>query len=377
MSASGSDISGITIPKTIETRFGVELEMCVKADALCIAAGDPEVDIIRISFKEKFELFYKSIIRESRSFEYVKNKYKYIGIQTDSGYYIYDMNKPIKTDENPKRATSELEISYFSDYTIPFLMEDFTIVCGDSGSNSERVKASLPLDSKSISFECITPILSFTGETTREKINTVLRPLLELFGLEKPGCIIMNYSMGFHVNTSLYDKTADKYFKIGTQPFLGKLLKNYITKEREIYSTVRKMRPINIKSTNNYSAFWAQPLYKNFNKKKREESTKSNNNIRHNMTNISYISRRQRAIKHKRDYLLEFRLFESSSDIETLISDTEIAIKLIQDTYKQMKKDGIEIPLDEEYYGGGKKYRKTQKKSHKKFERKYRHTKRR
>ena len=72
--------SGIVVPNQIETRFGVELEMCVNADALCLNYVGSEVDLSKIHFKDKFELFYKNIIRKSSSFEYVRDKYTYIGI---------------------------------------------------------------------------------------------------------------------------------------------------------------------------------------------------------------------------------------------------------------------------------------------------------
>ena len=36
MANNDSNTSGIVVPDEIETRFGVELEMCVKADTLCL-----------------------------------------------------------------------------------------------------------------------------------------------------------------------------------------------------------------------------------------------------------------------------------------------------------------------------------------------------
>ena len=149
------------------------------------------------------------------------------------------------------------------------------------------------------------------------------------------------------------------------------------------------MRPVHQKNNKYYSSFWAQPLYKNFNKRKSNEPTKSNNNIRNNMTKKDYIDRKQRALKYKSDSLLEFRLFESSSDITKLLQYTGIAIELLHRTYRQMVKAGEEIPLEPlkvnmfpklkvKTHGGNKyskKYRKTQKKF-RKFERKTRNTKR-
>jgi len=409
-----SDTSGIVIPDEIETRFGVELEMCVNADALCLNYVGSEMDLVRIPFKDKFELFYKNIILKSSSFEYVKNKYTYIGIKSETGYYLYNMFTPFEADGvtvKSEEAEAGSKIHYFSDYSIPIFEQDCTIICGDAGSAKEWKKAGLipknwdqagllpeewdkerlPKDLISMNFECITPILSFTGQSSDDKINNVLHPFLVLFGLEKPECIIINYSMGFHVNTSLYNTTEKRYITIGTQPFLGKLLKNYIAEERDLYSEVRTMRPhkINNNNNNNYISFWAQPLYKNFNRIKGKEPTKSNNNIRESMTNKSYIEQKQRALKYKSDSLLEFRLFGSSSNITTLSQYTAFAIELLHKTYRQMVKAGEEIPLEslkvnmfprpKEKTNGGTKYSKKYRKTHKKFrkfERKTRHTKR-
>ena len=70
MANNDSNTSGIVVPDEIETRFGVELEMCVKADALCLNYVVSEMDLVRIPFKDKFELFYKNIILKSSSFEF-------------------------------------------------------------------------------------------------------------------------------------------------------------------------------------------------------------------------------------------------------------------------------------------------------------------
>ena len=414
MANNDSDTSGIVVPDEIETRFGVELEMCVKADALCLNYVGSEVDLSRIPFKEKFELFYKNIILKSSSFEYVKNKYTYIGIKSESGYYLYNMFTPFEADGvTVKSEIAGSKIHYFKDYSIPIIEQDWTIICGDAGSSKEWKKAGLipknwdqagllpgewdkehlPKDLISMNFECITPILSFTGQSSDDKINNVLHPFLVLFGLEKPECIIINYSMGFHVNTSLYNTTEKRYITIGTPPFLGKLLKNYITQERGIYSLVRNMRPQKINNNNknnnnNYISFWAQPLYKNFNRIKGKKPTKSNNNIQESMTNKAYIDRKERALKYKSDTLLEFRLFGSSSNITTLLQYTAFAIELLHRTYRQMVKAGEEIPLEplkvniaraKVKTNGGNKYSKKYRKTHKKFrkfEQKIRHTKR-
>ena len=414
MANNDSDTSGIVVPDEIETRFGVELEMCVKADALCLNYVGSEMDLVRIPFKDKFELFYKNIILKTRSFEYVKNKYRYIGIKSETGYYLYNMFTPFEADGvTVKSEEASSKLHYFNDYSIPIFEQDCTIICGDAGSAKEWKKAGLipknwdqagllpeewdkerlPKDLISMNFECITPILSFTGQSSDDKINNVLHPFLVLFGLEKPECIIINYSMGFHVNTSLYDTTEKRYITIGTPPFLRKLLKNYITQERGIYSLVRNMRPQKINNNNknnnnNYISFWAQPLYKNFNRIKGKKPTKSNNNIRESMTNKAYIDRKERALKYKSDTLLEFRLFGSSSNITTLLEYTAFAIELLHRTYRQMVKAGEEIPLEplkvniarpKVKTNGGNKYSKKHRKTYKKFrkfEQKIRHTKR-
>lgn len=379
----------INLPENIETRFGVELEICVKANEDCANFENNIEDLSVIELKDKFELYYKNIILRSRTFEEVRDKYKYIGLKTDYGYFLYDMFTPFEADgttvkSEPARGDIH-KLKYFLDFSIPIVMDDITIICGDSGSPEEQINAGLPTK-KSMNFECITPVLSFNGTMTADKIRALLAPLLELFGVRnpedpdfstKPECLIINYSMGYHVNTSLYDTINKQYLKIGVPPFINKLLKNYIAEERELYSLVRSMRPKSKMGNKNYTTTWALPLYKNFNlRKATTHSNKNNNAIINSMTNkYTYLSSKARALKYKTDYLMEFRLFESSPYMIRLLFSTEIAIELLHKTYKQCIVQGIDIPLvpkaiqllplKEKQDGGRKRLRKTQKIEHK------------
>lgn len=385
----------INIPEHIETRFGVELEICANANEECLDFKNNASKLPFKDLKEKFDLFFKNIILKSRTYNEVRDKYTYIGLNTGSEYYLYNMFTPFEADGTTIKSelvkSNEEKINYFFDFKIPIVMDDVTIICGDSGAPEEQINAYLPTK-KSINFECITPVLSFRGTMTKEKLNKVLTPLLELFGVKnpenpdyskQPDCLIINYSMGFHVNTSLYDTINKQFLKIAVPPFLNKLLKMYIEEERELYSTVRSMRPKSKRNVENYTTTWAYPLYKNFNRRKNTtNSNKTNNAIIDLMTDRLYMDQKTRALKYKTDYLLEFRLFESSSDLLRLLLCTEIAIELLHKTYKQCIVQGIEIPLEPKTIqtlpikfkqdGGKKKLRKTQK-----IERKRRHTKKR
>jgi hypothetical protein len=385
----------INIPEHIETRFGVELEICANANEDCLDFKNTANKLPFLDFKDKFELFFKNIILKSRTYNEVRDKYTYIGLNTGYGYYLYNMFTPFEKNGTTIKSESvnpgSDKIKYFFDFKIPIIMDDVTIICGDSGAPEEQSNANLPTK-KSINFECITPVLSFRGTMTKEKLKSTLNPLLELFGVKnpddlnystKPDCLIINYSMGFHVNTSLYDTINKQFLKIAVPPFLNRLLKNYIQEERELYSAVRSMRPISKRNLENYTTTWAYPLYKNLNRRKNTtNSNKTNNAIINLMTNKLYMDQKSRALKYKTDYLLEFRLFESSSNLLRLLLYTEIAIELLHKTYKQCVVQGIEIPLEPKEIqtlpikfkqdGGKKKLRKM-----KKFEHKRHYTKKR
>lgn len=350
----------------IETRFGVELEVCVKLDSNCIHSVTENLSAINyfnnvntntgLNFKKKFEYFLKSMIVSSPTFEFIKANYQYFAVESGMSIYLYDMNDLFKEDMTTlksveykrsskfKTATTTEASKPFTDkefwkmmgeYKLPLFMEDTTIVCGDSLSN-EKPQGFID-DSLSFSFECITPVLSITGQVTEEKLNQVLKPFLLFFGLSKPDCFIENYSMGFHVNISMFDTMANKIITIGLPPYFNKILKEYVKAERTLYKSVRSRRPLD-ETNNNYYSVWAKPIYKTINNKRTNLGTElTNNDIINKLINLNqnqsllsqFFYSKQNAIRKKSNTLLEFRLFESRASIPDLIMFTFTAISFL------------------------------------------------
>jgi hypothetical protein len=393
-------------PENLETRFGVELETCIKINDDCIdkdliTAKDKEkIKKHTMSFKEKFDYYYKSIIAKSKSFYILAFEYNYIIIEDNNKVYYYDMtdieakgrtadelktylrekrinnnnsnsnsnNNNSNSNSNNNNNTSNIneeidnEISQIKrkhkNYELPMFVDDKSIRCGDTQNRNERKRASI-FSSNSFRFECITPILKFKGLPTKENIASVLEPFLLLFGLGKPNCFILNHSMGYHVNVSLYDTVKKMYVAIAEPPFLNRLLKNYIPLERKIYKTVRTRRPID--ENYKYITEFAPPLYSNLNNFKNEarknremmkrieigkllrlninQNEISNNEIINTkMVDNEYARIKYKAIKKKSPYLLEFRLFEGDSNIERLINNVLITIIVLHKTADDEKK---------------------------------------
>jgi hypothetical protein len=352
----------------IETRFGVELEVCVKLSSECIKIPDDyNPTKVRPTFKDKFQFFFKSIIETSTSYDIIREKYGgFIVYDEYYGNIYYDMFDLYHHDgvcttmkfKLIERMDDVIGEPYYKElldeYKVPIFIEDGSIICGDS--TSSRKKNGYIHDNLSFSFECITPILSIKGSVTRDKVCNELTPLLLFFGLENPNCFINNYSMGFHVNTSVFDIKEDKYSTVGSPPLFNIILKEYMKKEREIYAKVRTYRPLSNKNKNKYIAHYAQPLYQSFNQFKKENPSKRNNNIINTLISneykpetvlsypVSFITQKMRALKKKSDALLEFRLFESRNDIKVLCDFTLIALDIVHKSldllYRQNKKGG-------------------------------------
>ena len=356
------------IPKrlsdNIETRFGVELEVCVKINPNCIKY-DTNINLsalnasnsFTLSFKDKFDLFFKSLILTSTTYNQIRDKYKYFIVE-DVYHFIYDMNDIIDKNtgniKSKKIDDKDPEYELFKEYKVPIFMDDASITCGDINSSS-KYEANIK-DSASFRFECITPILSINGDITKSKICKELSPHLLFFGLHKPNCFIENFSMGFHVNASLFDTKANKYVSIATTPLFNYILKTYVEEERTLYSKVRTLRPSNY-NNDFYMTRLAQPLYRNINKELNKNSTKSVNNIIDSYikkpkviamgvgADLPYIERKQRALKKKTKFLLEFRLFEGRNSIETLCGFTNIALNIVHMGTENYLKSGVNLPL--------------------------------
>jgi hypothetical protein len=355
-------------PKSLETRFGVELETCIRTTPECI---NFETDLLNAipfaTFKDKFDFYYKNIITKSKYFNALADEYKYLLVidkyNRNGSHFYYDMQNPEelgKTEgEMLKSKFNEYEIDHMTGYShmslmlaegiseivkrgeryeLPIFEDDLSIRCGDTTSQLSKTEASIT-DINSFRFECITPILSISGYPTKEKIKKVLLPMLYLFGLENPLCFIQNFSMGFHVNASLYNTASDKYVAIAEPPFLNKLLRNYIKVEKDIYKTVRTRKPLQSMDNDNYFTKFARPLHKNLNKFKTNSPELTENQIINTiMTGKDYINEKYKGLKRKSPFLLEFRLFEADNDIDRLITNTFVALDVLHKTANEVAK---------------------------------------
>jgi hypothetical protein len=213
-------------------------------------------------------------------------------------------------------------------------IQDESIQCGDNTQKSFRYIYNLSdEDMNSFGFECVTPILSIHGKVTHDKVCEQLMPLLDFFGLYKPECYIQNFSMGYHVNISLYNKEINSTIPIADSPILNRLLPHYINKERELYSQVRTFKPTRkaangtLKKPENYESEFAKRWYKLFNKK-HNMSRSRENTIKNIMDSIDI---KRMSLFRKNDDLLEFRLFESRNDPNKLCEFATTAIQIVHD----------------------------------------------
>jgi hypothetical protein len=382
-------------PENLETRFGVEVEACIKTARGCLNFDGEALNQLNYldlipgfnTFKFKFDLYYKNIIQKSKYFEELAEKYHYLVIiskeRNDTVNYYYDMENPdmpgLRYDQllerkyeeygtavgdiyHPYQQIAREEVQMIVDkginYEIPTFADDVSILCGDT--KNMLVKEKEKVSPNSFRFECITPILSIKGYPTKEKIYKELYPLLSLFGLDKPRCFIQNYSMGFHVNASLYDTKRDKYIAIANPPFLNTLLRNYINAERHIYKSVRTRKPSNAEM--NYISDYARPLYQNLNTFKKvplerlneinefdkasiirlgpqaENITNEDTIINTIMTKKEYMGFKYKGLKRKSPFLLEFRLFEGDIEINRLVNHVFTALDILHKSANEVSR---------------------------------------
>ena len=178
--------------------------------------------------------------------------------------------------------------------------------------------------------ECITPVLTCMGEPTKEKIDAVLRPYLNFFGLRRPECFIVNHTAGCHVNVSVYDTKKDEVLRITERPLFLSILDTYIPMEREVYyNQFRERQPHFLPPKPPLNYVFAKPIYKahnqilarkNLSKNKKEEAIAT-----------SFYAK-DYAIRRKVDLnVLEFRVFQSEKDIDLLIRNALIATYIVYD----------------------------------------------
>jgi hypothetical protein len=350
-------VSNVSTLDFIETRFGVELEVCVKLSPDCIRGrGLSQFENI-MSFKDKFDAFYRSILVNSPTFSEIAEEYEYLVLnektRTGTKHYFYTLQNPseggieysqlaAKIDAslsvNPKnelyqykptpgQTIAEQIFKQFQSYEYPIVEEDLSIRCGDTKGVLEKEEAGI-LDPFSFRFECITPIVSIKGNVTPRKLRKAIVPLLFFFGFHKPSCFLLNYSMGFHVNASLFIPSVGKYIAIGKPPFLNQLLRKYIPMERTLYKAVRTRKPRSANIT--YTSRFARPLYGNLNRFMAESPALSMNEVLNTkMVENEYIEEKYKAIKRKSPFLLEFRLFEGESNLDLLIERINTALTLL------------------------------------------------
>ncbi len=314
----------------IETRFGVELEICVRADGSpgCGPSFPPGTDLYSLDNVSKFDYYFTNYIRPSL----IKH---------------YPLEFPVRFAVKPSDWTDEAivytvqedgthtteTINPLIDYEIPFFYNDFTIICGDSDADNMaktlNERSGKPLaPGKSFRFECVTPILKFRGAVTPAKVTMALQPYLILFGLTKPGCFMANSSAGYHVNVSLANATTGEVLPItrGTSPIFKKFVELYVAQEASLYPHVRSRRPIPKMGNADYESAWAQRLYKHYTPEQLANPEAMSDALK----------QKQGAIKLKKDIeVIEFRLFQSETDIYKLLEYAETSIRFLHDAVMQ------------------------------------------
>jgi hypothetical protein len=296
----------------------------------------------------------------------LEKKYKEVGTNVGDIYHPYQ-----QIVQEAVRGIVEKGVQY----ELPTFVDDISILCGDTGLQLAKEKHDI--DVHSFRFECITPILSIQGYPTKDKIRAALYPLLSLFGLDKPACFIQNYSMGFHVNASLYNTKEDKYVAIAESPFLNRLLRNYLQVEKRIYTSVRARGMAEAPA--DYFTKYNQPTYKNFarplyrdlalfkrirmnnltklgafnmnklvniplmNPTKR--NTNENQIINRIMATDNYIGFKYKGLKKKSPFLLEFRLFEGESEIGKLVNHVFTALDILHKTANEVFREEGDLEI--------------------------------
>ena len=334
----------MSVYDTIETRFGMELEVCIRVGDDCLKSAAP---VSTLSFQDRFHAYFsKFLAHPSVAFLALHTE---IAIESDSGsYFIYDIQTPfVGGRPNYRVAESDEDLGKILGYKIPIFVMDLSVTCGDDpfvymkpNVYNEDMKGPVEIN-KSITVECITPVLSFMGEPTNEKIESVLRPYLEFFGMPSRDCFMINHTAGCHVNVSVYDTVKGEVLPIIEPPLFLSILEKYTEKERELYYSQFRVRQPHRESAGPPINFaWSKPAYKVLNQIRGRENI--GNDKKEEALLLAFMSRRH-ALKRKHNSVLEFRVFQSERDIPKLIENTRIATEIVREgvrAYLETKRGG-------------------------------------
>jgi len=311
---------------TTITKFGVELEICVRVGPECIKYEGTK-KLSNIDHRERFDMYFKYILVPNaranpdliRLFPLIC--YNFVQMQP----YIYDLRDPFEADGQTVRKhdpnPEEADLVY--SYALPIFTDDPTVVCGDADAWNSSYTTRIYNNTlrrhqqlgDSIGFEMISPVLEIRGEATPAKITESLHPLLFLFGMNRTNCFMSNFTSGFHVNVSI--ERDGSVLPITKTPLIHHIMKEYIDYETENYALVRSKRPL---ENPTYTSHWAKPM---------QRRIKPENKSYANIFTSNFLKIKEGGLKIKDDEILEFRLFQSESDIELLEKYTRDAIRIV------------------------------------------------
>jgi hypothetical protein len=280
-----SQVHKLVNPSDVIVKFGVELEICVKLNSLCM--NKAAENIRDKSWIELFQLYASSMFPKYKHVDKIREKYGYVYVTTAEKYgysYIFDL-----TDFTFKEQKGKIA------YDRPFFTIDRSVQCGDyleeysiNSNNIEKIRDTFHI-------EFVSPILDSMED---------LKELLEFVGLYRPECFVSNSSAGYHVNISLANKSTGEpinitrdFFKIGFYP----LYKEW-EKDMQTHSNEYAYRLLNIES--------------------------NKNNVYERTAANKYV-----AVYRKSPYLYEFRIFGSNESIDVLIDYTKTATEMMMKAY--------------------------------------------
>ena len=316
----------------IEFRFGVEIEICIRIQDGCIE--NKGIPISEVGFYDKFKMYFDSIL--SKASPALKKRFPRIAMKNeDTQFFLYDLlnNKEIFVEKGSREENA------IESCEVPRFEIDLSVRCGDSLNSQSSVinrNTGEKIESyKSIAIECISPILSFKGVPTNEKIKEALLPYLEFIGLFKQECFMTNVSAGYHVNVSAYDLKKKELVPLTKYPLLLFVLDEYIKKEREYYASNFRVD----------TSDFAKPIYKLTNSLLKQKPELRKNKLalfkaltdpRNTYPKNSWITRKKFGVRVKPMEILEFRVYRSEKNIELLIDNAMYSLVIVMNAMMNM-----------------------------------------